>query len=169
MTRETVCSIWLVPNAAETRRIQSIIDDIASKQGGVSFQPHLTLGSLSYSAPDFAHLCQGARPFQLNPIEIDATPAFTTSLFIRFAMSDELSSLRTALENLPAFRSSRAFDPHLSLSYGAPPVELDVDRLRSDLLAQPILFDTIWAVEIGLPVATYEDVKSWRVLKKRSL
>ena len=169
MTRETVSSIWLVPSAADMGRLQPIIDEIAARQSGVSFQPHLTLGSLTSRAPDLTRFCREASPVQLDPVEIDATPVFTTSLFIRFSLSEELSSLRTALEYRQAFTSSRSFDPHLSLSYGAPPPPLDQKEKYSDLLAKPILFDQIWAVEIAMPVTSYEDIRSWRVIEKEPL
>ena len=169
MKEDIVSSIWLVPSAADTERFQLIIDEIASLQGGVSFQPHLTLGSLLTRTPDLRGLSREMSAMQLTPLEIDATSIFTTALFIRFDRSAEINRLRAELERHESFRASRVFDPHMSLCYGPPPPGLDGRKLYSGLLSDPILFDQVWAVEIGLPVVSHEDVRSWRVIEKRRL
>lgn len=164
MSRDSVSSIWLVPCAEDTARLKSVVDDIAAAQNGVSFQPHLTLGSLETQTPHLARIHEAAQALSLNPIEIDGTSVFTTSLFIRFETSPELARLRSSLEQDQAFRASRAFDPHLSLCYGPPPKPFDDHARYASLLTRPIWFDQLWAMEIELPVSSHDDVASWRVI-----
>lgn len=169
MTVTTVSSIWLVPSAADTERLQPIIHEIAAQQGGVSFQPHLTLGSLHTRTPDLPGLSRQLSALHLMPVEIDATNIFTTALFIRFETSTEIKRLRTELERQESFRASRVFDPHMSLCYGPPPPGLDDLERYSELLSQPILFDQVCAVKITVPVVSYDDVRAWHIIEKCAL
>ena len=99
---------------------------------------------------------------ELRPTEVAETASFTMSLFVRFDPTEQLLGARSALEACPGFRTSRDFDPHISLCYGAPS---DRDALQDEidaLLEQPVLFDRLVATDISLPVETYDDIKLWK-------
>lgn len=162
MTRQKLTTIWLVPSAEDDARIRRITDELADAQKGARYQPHMTLGSLQSFDPDLNSILGSAQALELTPIEIDRTDAFTMSLFVRFGLSPKLANLRAVLEAVPGFRASRAFDPHVSLCYGAPPELPEIDTLFSGILDRPIRFNRIWATEIEVPVETYAHIRTWR-------
>lgn len=166
MTHTRIVSVWCLPCAEDARRYSDTIASLARMSSLPEFQPHLTLGSLTHR--------EGLRGlaetgFSLDPIAIDGTPAFTTSLFIRFRLSDPLRRARAALEHRTAFRSGRTFDPHMSLHYGPPPADgAQLERVTA-LLHQPVLFDRLAAVEMDVPIEDHNAVQAWRVLETYSL
>jgi len=62
------------------------------------------------------------------------------------------------------FHSSRSFEPHISLCYGAPQVDDALHVEIADLLSRPVHFDRVWAVEIRLPVVSHDEVQRWKPL-----
>ncbi|MFN4024333.1 MAG: 2'-5' RNA ligase family protein [Hyphomonas sp.] len=158
-----VVSYWCLPREEDAAACAAVIGALAAAQGAPVFVPHLTLATLTVGARDLSAVTQVLRGLALTPLGLDGNGVFTTSLFVRFAPSDQLLAARRRMEALPDFRKGRAFDPHISLCYGPPP-DLEAQRgAIAALLSRPMRFDRLAAVELFLPVETYEDVAGWTV------
>lgn len=160
--REQIIAYWLVPSADHTARFQSVVDKLAEQQDAPRFHPHLSFGSFAETEPDLTEVIGILRGLELRPVEIAQSPSFTMSLFVRFEPSEQLLQARSTLKAIPGFRTSRDFDPHISLCYGAP---INRDALQDEinaLLDQPVRFDRLVATEISLPVENYDDIKLWK-------
>ena len=107
--------------------------------------------------------------FSLEPFELDGNDVFTTSLFVRFQISEGLKWLRQTLERHPAFRSGRAFDPHMSLHYGPPPKEGAKSQHVSALLGRPVRFDRLALIEMRVPIEDHAAIQAWRTIEIISL
>ena len=163
---ERVYSVWCLPQATDETRFARAIEDLAARSGGPVFQPHLTLGT--YSMPESLEgLADQA--FNLEPEMLDGTPVFTTSLFVRFRMTDLLSRARATLESREAFRPGRDFDPHVSLHYGSPPSNACHNEVIQDLLRHPVLFDRLALVEMQVPIEDHRALETWRIVDSRVL
>ena len=161
--REQAVSYWCLPCEADAARYAAIIDALALAQGAAAFAPHLTLATFSSPGDDFTDILAALQGLVLEPLEIDGTEVFTTSLFVRFRASDALLAARRLMEALPGFRPGRAFDPHISLCYGPPPDLTPLRPALQALLARPVRFDRLTAMNITLPVETHADVAAWRM------
>lgn len=165
MSAERVTYYWCVPSPDDEARFQAVIDELAKAQDAPRFMPHMSLASVHGSAPDLASVLNDLRGLQLRPIEIDETDDFTMSLFLRVEPSPALIRARQAFEGIAGFRSSRSFDPHLSLCYGPPPGgAANLENVRA-LLKKPIKFDRLVTVDIPARVSTYDDIRAWDILK----
>lgn len=164
--RQQIIAYWLVPAAGDAIRFQRVIDALAKQQGAPRFRPHLSFGSFADKAPDLSDVLQLLAGLELRPTEIDESVSFTMSLFVRFEPGDQLLRARRALEACPGFRTSRTFDPHISLCYGAPVDKVPLQEEMKALLRRPVEFDQLVATDITLPVETYADINLW---KKRAV
>ncbi len=164
MSGDRVTYYWCVPAPADEARFQAVIDELASVQSAPRFMPHMSLASVKGSAPDLAPILSTLRGLQLQPLVVGETDAFTMSLFLRVGPSAELIRARKAFEAVSGFRSSRSFDPHLSLCYGPPPPgAADLASVQA-LLEKPVNFDRLVTVDIPARVSTYDDIRAWKVL-----
>ncbi|MEO1306259.1 MAG: hypothetical protein AAFV37_14905 [Pseudomonadota bacterium] len=165
MGDEHVVSLWLKPCSSDGKRFQPVIDQLAEAQGVPRFPPHMSLGSITDASVDFAPLLTLLTGLSLSPIELDATPVFTKSLFVRFEISDQLAAARSCLEMMPGFRSRRDFDPHISLCYGKPVATTHLSSAFDGLLSAPVDFDRLQLMRVKLPVETHADVAAWTALE----
>ena len=160
--REQIIAYWLVPASVHTERFQHVVDRLAEQQSAPRFHPHLSFGSFEKDEPDLSEVLGLLSGLELRPIEVDQSPSFTMSLFVRFEPSEQLLRARSALEACPGFRTSRDFDPHISLCYGAPIDRAALQKEIDELLRAPVLFDRLMATDITLPVESYDDIELWK-------
>lgn len=165
MSADRVTYYWCVPSTEDAARIQAVIEGLADVQGAPHFMPHMSLASVHGLAPDLSPTLSELRGLQVQPLEIAETGAFTMSLFLRVEKHPALIRARQAFESLPGFRSSRAFDPHLSLCYGSPPAGAAQSDKVQELLSKPLCFDRLVTVDIPASVSTYDDIRAWKVLE----
>lgn len=157
-----VISCWCLPCPADSKRFSAVIEALGAAQGAPVFEPHLTLGSL-VAPSDLSEIAKRLSGLSLDPVGLDGTEAFTTSLFVRFAPAQGLIEAREHLTRMPGSLAGRTFDPHVSLCYGPPPAG---SRSRQDvqaLLRSPLRFDRLAAVPVTLPVSTHQQVEAWRI------
>lgn len=126
----------------------------------------MTLGGLSQRDTDLGAGVTALSGLTLIPTDIVETPAFTQSLFVRFARSETLLKGRKALQDLPSFRAGRAFDPHISLCYGRPENRAALREEIEALLSKPVRFDRLAVVRIKLPVERHDDLQAWQVVSE---
>ena len=169
MSRARVVSYWLMLAPSDAKRFQAVIDKLTDETGTISFAPHLTLGSFNDRIDHVSSVVNTTAPFELEPMQVDGTDMFTTSLFVRFHIRQPVLTLRSKFEAMEQFRPGRAFDPHISLHYGEPPEGAASRSLVLDLLERPVTFDRLRAVSVDLPITQSEDLKSWQVLDEFSL
>ena len=162
-------SVWGLPSAADGARFQAVIDALCAEQNVPSFQPHMTLGGLSQEDEDLSPVLAAFSGLALTPTEIAATPDFTKSLFVRFAMTEPLQAGRAALEGLASFRAGRALDPHVSLCYGPPKHRERLDLAIEALVSGVVRFDRLAVVRITLPVERHQDLKAWQIVSTRDI
>ena len=160
--RKRIVSVWCLPCAEDERRYADVISSLTAMSGTPMFLPHLTLGSLKHHS-DLTGLVKEA--FSLEPIEIDGNTVFTTSLFVRFRISDPLRRTRQKLEGHRAFRPGRAFDPHLSLHYGAAPLGAMDSQKVTALLDHRVRFDRLAMIEMDVPIEDQSAIQAWRTLE----
>jgi hypothetical protein len=159
--QDEIVSYWCLPCAADSTRFSAVIQQLAAAQGAPVFEPHLTLGSLA-EASDMAGITESLSGLSLDPVGIDGTEAFTTSLFVRFAATPALLTARERMARMPGSQAGRTFDPHVSLCYGPPPGSHNPEDVQA-LLRRPVRFDRLAAVRVTLPVSTHKQVAKWRI------
>ncbi len=158
---QEILAYWLVPADDDAVRFQAVVDALADQQGAPRFRAHLSFGSVIGPEPELTDVLAGLSGLVLQPVEIEQTPEFTMSLFVRFRPTEQLLRARALFERCPGFQSSRSFDPHISLCYGDPE---DIDALKHEmdaLLVKPVRFDCLIATSIWMPVKTSADVVRW--------
>lgn len=165
MTAERITYFWCVPSSGDAARLQVVIDALAEAQGAPRYMPHLSLASISGPVPDLSEVLRNLQALRLQPNEIDESDAFTMSLILRVERHPALLRARHAFETAPGFRSSRSFDPHLSLCYGPPPRGAAQSDGVQDLLKKPLTFDRLVTVDIPASVTTYDDIRAWKILE----
>ena len=157
-----IVSIWCLPCPEDARRYEDVVSNLTKASSTPVFQPHLTLGSLTHHA-DLTGLFK--EEFCLEPLELDGNSVFTTSLFVRFKVSEALRRARQTVEQNVAFRSSRGFDPHISLHYGPPPIAARDSEQVLALLNHPVRFDRVAAIEMEVPIEDPSALQTWRTLE----
>lgn len=146
-------------------RYDALITRLAKAQDAPTFTPHMSLASIEGRLPDLRPCFDLLSGLELKPVEIDASDAFTMSLFLRVERHPKLLEARKWMEAQPGMKASRTFDPHLSLCYGEPPADAaNLDIVRS-LMDAPIRFDQLRTVAIPERVETYDDVRAWKTLE----
>ena len=161
MTPQTIVAYWCLPSEADGTAYRRVIDTLAEAQGGARFDPHLSLGSLSAHDPDLDDVCAALQGLVLQPSGVGRSDVFTTSLYVEFAASNQLTNARRLLADRDGFRSTRTFAPHISLCYGPPVGEAALQSEIQGLLSRPIRIDRLQAMQITLPVETHADVAAW--------
>jgi hypothetical protein len=117
-------SLWLVPPAAEAKRLAGVIGDLARRLGSPPFRPHVTLVPGLRHAP--ASL--GAGLLALGPLpapevrlfRVGDSVSYFQCLFLEAAPDLPLVELRRCVLAALGSRAA-AFFPHLSLAYAALP------------------------------------------------
>ena len=134
-------SIWLLPQAAQGKALQAVIDGLADEHGTVRFQPHLTAcGSLrNVAALDAASAY--VRQIALLPLTATITGVACgaespfRAVFAELENSHGLREFREALRDIT--EAGELHPPHISLLYTLdrntqqPMPQLDATRLRA--------------------------------------
>ena len=156
-----VFSVWALPTGTAETSYQSVIDNLARRVNAPTFRPHVTLGSVDHQI-DLEGFADGMGPTIEVPLSLQFGSTFTRSLIVQLKMTDWFRTMRERLEVRSGFASSRVFDPHISLCYGAPPSGAATLPVVRDLIDEPVELSRLALMEITLPVETYEDVCNWR-------
>jgi 2'-5' RNA ligase len=120
------CMTWLVPAPGPERdRLAAVIADLAARQGGPVFAPHVTLAGVTEAEPDavagvLAGVAAGVAPFEVRLTGTGYEPVFFRSLYLRAAPSSRLTALHEAAERALGLELE-PYRPHLSLLYADLP------------------------------------------------
>ena len=163
---------WLLPAKPQRELFCELIRILRKEFRAPNFEPHLTLFS---SAKDRQPPKKTFQQIRLRKIRLVArgvgfSPEYTKTLYVRFKSSPELRKLVADLGRVTGSRAKAPKDPHVSLVYKKIP-----RATKKSLVAvlklpfRTVVFDSIVAMRCVSPSRTAADVKSWKVLAKKSL
>jgi hypothetical protein len=164
-------SYWLIPIEADKKRLQRIINKLASRFDAPVFEPHVTLysGEIDHSedAADVLEGIAGEFPLMLQLRGMEHSDQFTKTLFMEFASNPALDQISDDLKSFSKARDDYALKPHLSLLYAAASREIREALTREIVVPQVVRFNSLKAVATGDRTQTKSDVESWRSLAAR--
>jgi 2'-5' RNA ligase len=163
---------WLIPARDERELFSQIIRILGRELSGPNFRPHLTVlvSAKNRSSPKAVLRGIKARPIQMRILGTATSAKFTKTLFVRFKSSPAFRRLAVDLGTPAKSRRMRVRDPHVSLLYKK--ISPAIRRELASVIKLPfreVVFDSIEAVKVKLPVRTRADVEAWRVVAKKKL
>ena len=170
--KKTAIVYWLLPAKPERELFCTIIRIFCRELRAPNFEPHLTMfaGSRGRQAPAkiLRQVC--SRPIRLSAGNVAFSGKFTKTLYVRFKSTPALKKLAVDLARATNSRAKALRDPHVSLLYTRIP-----RAARREIAAviklpfRTVLFDSVAAVRLSLPVRTSADVDKWKIIAKKSL
>ncbi|HEX4637932.1 MAG TPA: 2'-5' RNA ligase family protein [Chthoniobacterales bacterium] len=170
--RKTATVYWLLPAKPERDLFCSVIRILRKGFKAPNFEPHLTLFVTSKDGESPKRVLQQlrTRPIRLAARGVAFSPKFTKTLYIRFKSSPTFRKLVGELGRATKSRAKPPADPHVSLLYKNIP--RTTKKSLAAVLQLPlrnVVFDSIVAVRITLPVRTRADVDKWKIVAKKKL
>jgi hypothetical protein len=164
-------SYWLIPIEADKKRLQRMIDELASRFDAPVFEPHVTLysGEIDHieDAADVLEGIAGEFPLVLPSRGLGQSDQFTKTLFVEFASDPALGQISDDLKSFSKAQDDYTLKPHLSLLYAPVSPEIREAHAREIVVPQVVQFNSIKAVATGNRTQTKSDVESWRSLAAR--
>lgn len=112
-------SVWMMPNKEASERIREIIDDIASKNKTIAFEPHITLiGSVHGEGlwETTQELAARMKPIPITFESMGQTDSYFRCIFAKVVKNKQLESAYD--DAVALFKAKRTdFMPHISLMY----------------------------------------------------
>jgi 2'-5' RNA ligase len=186
--KRTATVYWLLPAKPERDLFCEVVRILRKEFRAPSFEPHLTLfvttkdRSASAKRQSGSDLRRGeespkkvlqkikTRPIRLHTRGVGFSSAFTKTLFIRFKSNPALRKLVTDLGGVTGSQAKTSNDPHVSLLYKKMPRAATKELAAvMKLPFRTVIFDSIAAVRLSLPVRTGADVEKWKIIAKKSL
>ncbi len=174
LTRSHQVSYWLLPESEQFNALQSLIDRLAERYGGPTFEPHVTV----YCGPidprqSPATLAQqtlaGMQSLVLRSRGCAFSDQFTKSCYLQFEPDEKLHTVYERLCAASSVVGDYSLNAHMSLLY----TTLDSDaraEIRSSLhLPAEVRLTTLCAVLTPASVTCAEDVQSWRLVHTMEL
>lgn len=163
---------WLLPARPERELFCSIVRILRKEFRAPNFEPHLTLFVTGREQASPKKVLQKIRsgPVRLATGGVAFSAKFTKTLFVRFKSSPRLRNLVADVARAAKSRAKPPSDPHVSLLYKK--MSRTAKREMASVLRLPfrtVVFDSIAAVRLTLPVGTDSDVEKWKMLGKKSL
>lgn len=164
--KKTAIVYWLLPAKPQRDLFCDVVRILRRAFDAPSFEPHLTLfvGRKDHESPKKILQQVRARPIRLNVRGVAYSPKFTQTLFVRFKSRPQLRKLAAN------FGRKAPTDPHVSLLYKKIPQS--AKKQLAAVIKLPfrsVVFDTIAAVSLKLPVRNGADVRKWKIVAKKSL
>lgn len=170
--KKTAIVYWLLPAKPERELFCEVVRILRREFDAPNFEPHLTLlvASKDRQPADKVLKQLQARPIRLSARGVAFSPGFTKTLFVRFKSSPALRKLVGDLGRAARVSAKSPTDPHVSLLYKKMPrvVKKELAKVMR-LPFQSVVFDSIAAVRLTLPVRTGADVQKWKIVAKKSL
>jgi len=133
--------LWVKPSGEAYTRLAVLIQDLAKEIKGPVFEPHVTLlgnvtGEEQALIGQTKKLATALEPFQITLGAPDYRETYFQCLFLHAVEMDALLHAHTLAREVFTHEPLASYMPHLSLVYGAYPVELKrkaIDGLPEDL------------------------------------
>jgi 2'-5' RNA ligase len=174
VSRRTVIAYWLIPAKPARIFFQGMINDLARRYDAPSFDPHVTVHVGSDHADPaesaFAEAARVCRSINLKVLEIGHSSEFIKTLFVQFALNEQLRQLSEIIRDAAQDSSRYELNPHLSLLY-----KKIRDAVRCELAGSikvpfpEVTFDALKAVRCISPTRSRSDVEAWRVVATTNL
>jgi len=168
MTKESyVIAYWLLPETAAHAVLSHEIAELARQVSAPSFEPHVTvfIASENTVSPEQVVRKIGDIDLELTIRGIRFSEQFTRTLFLQFALSDELQRLADVIWRASGAPIRYLVDPHLSLLYAKLPGE--TKQTLAEAIQLPfgkIRFTSICAMRCARPTTTAAEVEQWKLL-----
>ena len=168
-TRSHQISYWLLPESEQFNALQSLIDQLAERYGGPTFEPHVTVycGPIDPRLSPTAlaqHTLAGMQPLVLRSQGCAFTDQFTKSCYLQFEPDEKLHTVYARLRAASSVVGDYSLNAHMSLLY----TTLDNDaraEIRSSVhLPTEVRLTTLWVVLTPASVTCAEDVRNWRLV-----
>jgi 2'-5' RNA ligase len=164
---------WLLPAKNERELFCEIVRILCRELNAPNFEPHLTLFVSKETGQSPKRILQEFKslPIRLRVRGVAFSPKYTKTLFVRFKSSNALKKLTVDLGKALKTRATVPSDPHLSLLYKKR-ISAATEKELAATLKLPfreVVFDSVAAVRLTLPVRTRADVKVWRIVARKSL
>lgn len=167
-------SFWLLPAEPLATRLRALIADLARSWDTAPFEPHVTLycgvSDDAATSSVLKHVTGQFGPVELTFGKLETTSEYTKTLFFQFEENAAAREIFKTILRLSAQPSNYALNPHLSLIYGALPLEAKQKIMRSlELPKGTYLFDRVRAIETEIPLTAADQIRKWRVVSERVL
>jgi len=170
--KKTAIVYWLLLAKPERELFCNLVRILRREFRAPNFEPHLTLfvTSKDRQSPKQALQKIRSRPIRLTQRGVAFSEKFTKTLYVRFKSSPALRKLVIDLGRAAKSRAKAPSDPHVSLLYKK--MSRTAKREMASVLRLPfrtVVFDSIAAVRLTLPVRNGRDVEKWKIVAKKSL
>ena len=170
--KKTAIVYWLLPAKPEHELFCSMIRILRKAFNAPNFEPHLTLFVTGRERPTPKQVLKQlrARRVRLTTRGVAFSPKFTKTLFLRLKSSPELRGLATEVSRAAQSSTKGPKDPHVSLLYKKLPRASQKELAAVMRLPfRTVVFDSIAAVRLSLPVRNGADVAKWKIVARKSL
>lgn len=170
--KKTATVYWLLPARPERELFCNIIRILRKEFRAPNFEPHLTLflTRRNTASPEKVLRQIRLRPIRLRARGVRFSQKFTKTLFVRFSSDPALRKLLARVARVAKSRAKAPKDPHVSLLYKKMPRA--AKKEMASVLRLPfrqVVFDSVAAVRLTLPVRTSADVEKWKIVARKSL
>lgn len=170
--KKTATVYWLLPAKPQRDLFCNIVRILRKEFRAPSFEPHLTLFVAKNNRLSLNQTLKQirARPVRLKSRGVAFSEKYTKTLYLRFSASPALRKLLLDLARATKTRPKRPADPHVSLLYKRMP--RSAKKEMASVLCFPfqtVVFDSIAAVRLTLPVRNSADIRKWKILARKSL
>lgn len=143
-------SIWLLPTAAHTARLNDSIALWSDHLGGPVFTPHVTVqGDISTEQEPLSRLlerlaaCQAALRWRVDGVQ--SSEHFFRCLYLRLTLTPAFGLMQQATQAITRTEAGLSPFPHLSLAYGEPQPQIAglLGPLAEQFEGQELVFDQL--------------------------
>ncbi|HEY7001968.1 MAG TPA: hypothetical protein VH330_09515 [Candidatus Udaeobacter sp.] len=165
---------WLLPDEPARRFFQGVINELALRYDAPVFEPHVTVhvgpNSTNAVGAILSKAARGCERIVLRPLEVGGSSEFIKTLFVHFAMDNQLKQLTQNIRAAARDCSDYHLDPHLSLLYRKTSNQDRCLLKRSiEIPFSQVTFDSLRAVRCISPTQSRADVEAWRVVAEKDL
>ena len=161
--------VWGEFDQESAHLVESQKTKVNEKLSGPDFEVHLTLsGPINYNESDdrenFLNLSKRFSKLKLKLSGIGYEENYFQSLFLVVENTDELNSLKKAIDEKTGFASKEYF-PHISLFYGSANEDLKKNLCRELVIPNEIYLEKISLVRIHKNIEQWETFETFYLKK----
>ena len=161
--------VWGEFDQESAHLVESQKTKVNEKLSGPDFDVHLTLsGPINYNESDdrenFMNLSESFSKLKLKLSGIGYKENYFQSLFLVVENTDELNSLKKAIDEKTGFASKEYF-PHISLFYGSANEDLKKNLCRELVIPNEIYLEKISLVRIHKNIEQWETFETFYLKK----
>ena len=171
--KKVATAYWLLPAKPQRELFCEVVRVLCHELKAPSFEPHLTLFVSKENRQGPKQILRQIKsaPIRLRIRNVTCSSEYTKTLFVRFKPSSALKKLTMDLGRAAKTRANVPRDPHLSLLYKRK-ISAATEKELAATIKLPfreVVFDSIAAVRLTLPVTARADVERWKILARKAL